>query len=254
MATPLVTSFGFKLAGNQSMMTGSFERDEIAAFLKYIQRASACIDIGANIGFYTCLAASQGKHAIAIEPQRNNLRMLYANLACNEFTEVEVFPLGLSGRGGIKRLFGYGTGASFVSGWAGVSDQYYEIVPVTTLDIIANGRFDGQPLLIKMDVEGFENEVLKGAEHTLSVRPKPMWLVEICLDQHFPGGLNHKFRETFEVFWHHGYEARIADHNGQLVTPEDVSRWADKGQVDFGSHNYLFAAPGVLGDVSHAQT
>lgn len=252
MATPLLTPFGFKFAGNQSMITGSFERDEIAAFLKYIPRASACIDIGANIGFYTCLAASQGKHAVAIEPLRNNLKMLYANLACNEFTEVEVFPLGLSGRGGIKRLFGYGTGASFVSGWAGVSDRHYEIVPVTTLDIIVNGRFDGQPLFIKMDVEGFENEVLKGAGHTLSASPKPIWLVEICLDEHFPGGLNHEFRQTFEVFRDHGYEARTADDSGQLVTPEDVSRWADKGHVDFGRHNYLFALPGVLSDLNNA--
>ncbi len=222
------------------MATGGFERDEIAVFLKYIQGTSVCIDIGANIGLYTCLAVSQGKQAIAVEPLRSNLQLLYANLVCNGFLDVEVFPLGLSSKGGIKYLFGGGTGASFVSGWAGASEKYYEVVPVTTLDAIANARFDGQALFIKMDVEGFENDVLKGAENTLGSLPKPTWLVEVCLDEHFPGGLNQTFCDTFEIFWRHGYEARIADSDERVVTRKDVSRWAKDGHVDFGSHNYLF--------------
>jgi len=239
-AIPLPTAFGFKFAGNSSMATGGFERDEIAVFLKYLQRVSACIDIGANIGLYTCLAVSQGKQAIAVEPLRSNLKLLYANLVCNGFLDVEVFPLGLSNKAGIKRLFGYGTGASFLSGWAGASDRYYEVVPVTTLDVIVNARFEGQSFLIKMDVEGFENEVLKGAENTLGSLPKPTWLVEVSLGEHFPGGANPKFCDTFEIFWRHGYEARIADSDERVVTPDDVSRWAKLGHVDFGSHNYLF--------------
>ena len=241
-ATAVPTPFGFKLAGNPFYASGNFEKDEITLFLKYIQTASACIDIGANIGLYTCLAVSQGKPVIAVEPLRNNLRLFYANLVCNDFLEVEVFPLGLSSKGGVKRLFGRNTGASFVSGWHGASDKYYEVVPVTTLDVIVNTRFAGEALLIKMDVEGFENEVLKGAEHTLGLLPKPTWLVEICLDQHFPGGVNRNFCDTFETFWRHGYEARSADSDGRLVTPEDVSRWAKHGHVDFGSVNYLFGS------------
>lgn len=222
------------------MATGGFERDEIALFLRYLQGASACIDIGANIGLYTCLAVSQGKQAIAVEPLSNNLKLLYANLVCNGFLDVEVFPLGLSSKGGIKRLFGYGTGASFVSGWAGFSDGFYEVVPVTTLDAIAYARFKGRAIVIKIDVEGFENELLKGAENTLGRVPKPTWLVEVNLDQHFPGGLNQGFCETFEIFWRHGYEARTADSDERLVTVKDVGRWANQGHVDFGSHNYLF--------------
>jgi hypothetical protein len=91
-----------------------------------------------------------------------------------------------------------------------------------------------------MDVEGFENEVLKGAEDTLRSQPRPVWLIEISLDQHFPGGLNANFCHTFETFWGLGYEARIADSDERTITPEDVNRWAKSGHVDFGSHNYLF--------------
>ena len=240
-ATPQPTPFGFKLAGSALMANGGFEKDEIEVFLKHLDAASACIDIGANIGLYTCLAATAGKQTIAVEPLRSNLNLLYANLVSNNFLDVEVFPMGLSDKGGIKRLFGGGTAASFVPGWGGALDEHYEVVPVTTLDAIASSRFEGQPVFIKMDVEGFESDVLKGAERTLNMRPRPTWLVEICLDEHFPGGLNRKFRDTFEMFWRQGYEARIADSEERPVTPEDVSRWAEKGCADFGSHNYVFS-------------
>jgi FkbM family methyltransferase len=241
LAPAAQTPFGFKFAGNSSMVSGDFERGEIDLFVHHLQRASICIDIGANIGLYSCLAASYGKHVVAIEPLAANLNLLYRNLVSNDFLDVEVFPVGLSSKSGMKLLFGSGTGASFVQGWAGVSDRFYSVVPVTTLDVIINTRFDNQELLIKMDVEGFENEVLKGAEHILSLNPKPCWLVEICLNDNFPQGLNDRFYETFEVFWRHGYQANIANGDQRSVQPDDVARWVKQGRVDFGSHNYLFS-------------
>lgn len=240
LAPPVPTPFGFKLAGNVSMAAGGFETDEIEVFLKHLQNASTCIDIGANIGLYTCLAAAQGKHVIAVEPLAANLTALYRNLLCNDFLDVEVFPLGLSRKAGIKRLFGGNTGASFLPGWAGTSEEWHELVPVSTLDLIASSRFDGQTILIKVDVEGFEYEVLSGAEHVLGLSPRPTWLVEICLKENFPGGFNRQFRETFEIFWRKGYEARTANREERLIHPSDVDRWEKQGHVDFGSYNYLF--------------
>jgi hypothetical protein len=111
---------------------------------------------------------------------------------------------------------------------------------VSTLDHLLNGRFDNVPLLIKMDVEGFELQVLKGAKHILEMSPKPTWLVEIVLNEHFPGGRNDRFCETFEVFFSHGYEARVADEEQRHVLMSDVESWARQGRVGFGSHNYLF--------------
>jgi FkbM family methyltransferase len=241
LAPALPTPFGFKLAGNRSMASGIFEKKEIDLFLTHLQRASTCIDIGANIGLYTCLAASHGKHVVAIEPMPRNLKFLYRNLVRNDFADVEVFPLALSDSGGILRIFGDGTAASLLQGWAGASEKSYKIVPVTTLDVIVNTRFDGLPLLIKLDVEGCEMEVLKGGQRTLSLNPRPTWLVEIVLNEHFPGGLNSRYYETFEVFWRHGYNATTADEEQRPVKPDDVSRWAKQGSVDFGSHNYLFS-------------
>lgn len=239
-ASPLRTPFGFKLAGNAAMASGNFETDETEIFLRYLQKVSTCIDVGANIGLYTCLGASLGKHVIAIEPLAANLNALYSNLLSNDFHNVEIFPVGLSAKAGIKRLFGVNTGASFLPGWAGASNKSFKCVPVSALDLILSTRFDGQPILIKIDVEGFEYEVLSGAGRTLGLSPKPVWLVEICLSENHPNGLNDKFHDTFELFWLGGYEARTANREERLIHPRDVDRWVKQGYVDFGSYNYIF--------------
>jgi FkbM family methyltransferase len=75
---------------------------------------------------YTCLAASRGKHVVAIEPMASNLKLLYRNLVRNNFADVEVFPLALSSSGGIIRIFGDGTAASMLPGWAGASEKSYK--------------------------------------------------------------------------------------------------------------------------------
>jgi hypothetical protein len=84
-----------------------------------------------------------------------------------------------------------------------------------------------------MDVEGFELDVLAGAENTLSLTPKPTWLVESTLKSELiPGGINTRFAEVFEIFWRHGYKARRVNVKRELVQPADVYRWVSKGTVD----------------------
>jgi FkbM family methyltransferase len=236
----VMTPFGFELAGSDLMATGNFEKEEIDCFLQYIPAAAACIDVGANVGLYSCLAASRGKHVVAVEPLVSNLRVLLQNLFRNGFVNAEVYPLGLASAPGIARLYGGGTGASFLPGWAATPENWNRIVPLTTLDILTGARFDGRPLFIKVDVEGFELEVLKGSKRILAMDPKPIWMVEICLNEHFRNGLNDHFYETFELFWRHGYQSRVAVLQQRVVQPEDVARWMARGSVDFGSHNYLF--------------
>lgn len=238
---PTPTTFGFKFSGPRPI--SSYETDEINIFLDYLQTSSACIDIGANVGLYTCLAASQSKPVIAIEPNGVNLQRLYRNLLANEFLNVEVYPVGLSSAPRIQRLYGSGLNASLIAGWAKATEGHFSLVPLTTLDILAGARFEGLPITIKMDVEGFELEVLQGARRTLARNPKPFWLVEIVLTEQVPGGINSRIYDTFDLFWDQGYEARTADRDRRLIRPQDVKRWVATGSRDFGSYNYSFSSP-----------
>lgn len=240
---PIPTKHGFVLAGDPSMARDDWETTEIEAFLELIESHDAVVDIGANIGFYSCLAASRGKHAIAFEPSPRNLSFLYRNLSDNQFSDVEVFPLGLAGKSGLGRMRGYGDMSSFVPGWAQAHDAKFRLVPLTTLDTHIAGRFANKKLLIKMDVEGFEMEVLAGATKTLSMIPKPTWLIEILLrNGAIPGGISRTFSETFDVFWAHGYRCRKLDAGRTSVTQPDVSSWVARGCVDSKTHDFLFSA------------
>ena len=237
------TPYGLTLAGGPIMASAGWESDEIAAFLGLVATHDVVLDIGANVGIYSCLAASRGKHTLAFEPSARNLRYLNRNLRANGFSNVEVFPVGLAGEDGLGRMYGYGDMASFVPGWAQASEAQSALVPLTSLDTVAALRFQGKKLFIKLDVEGFEPEVLAGATRTLDLVPNPTWLVEILLrNEAIPGGVNPNFAKTFDVFWRHGYRCHKLDKARTPVEPEDVSHWVRSGAVDGGTRDFLFFA------------
>lgn len=235
------TTYGFRLAGEPRIAADNFERSEVKLFLYLLKSHDAVLDIGANIGFYSCLAASRGKRVMSFEPSQRNLQFLYRNLSENALTNVEVFPVGLAKEPGVRRLYGFSDMASFVTGWAQADRSRCALVPVASLDSVVAPRFQGEKLLIKLDVEGFELDVLGGAETTLDLAPKPTWLVEILLrDEVIPGGINPNFAEVFATFWKHGYECRRLDSGLPPVSRADVDCWIANGSVQSATQNFLF--------------
>jgi FkbM family methyltransferase len=245
--TEVITPLGFKLTSGfhpayELMRTGKFEIEETAIISKLLPQTDYFIDIGANLGYYTCLALQSGKPVVAFEPQQQNLQCLFKNLIANGWQDkAEVFPLALSESPGLLTLYGAsGPSASLVKNWAGYSSSYKKIVPVSTLDNLITGRFSSKQLFIKIDVEGAEYDVLKGAIKTLKLAPKPMWLLEICLEEFHPEGRNPDFQEIFDLFWDSGYQAFTATETPHLVSADAVNTWMEKGHSDSGTFNYIF--------------
>jgi len=242
-----MTPYGFKLTGSSSihhlaMQEGTFEHEETILFKEHSRSIDVFVDVGANIGFYTCLARLADKHVIAFEPLPRNLEYLYANILANNWKDVEVFPIGLSESPGLATLYGgSSTGASLIGSWAGASKLFRRIISVSTLDILLGVRLAGKKMLIKIDVEGTEYPVLLGATNVMRMQPKPTWIVEICLNEFHPDGMNPNFQDTFNLFWRHGYEAHTANQRNQLIQPADVDRWIRDGRCDSGTINYEFA-------------
>jgi len=246
----VLTPLGFRLvasnySANRAMQQGTFEVEETEIIRHHLSSAEVFVDVGANIGFYTCLARSEGKHAIAVEPQARNLECLYASFSLNGWMDTEVYPLGVGDRHGLVILYGAsGPSASLIAGWATFSKRFQQTIPLTTLDTLVGNRFDGKKLLIKIDVEGAEYGVLKGARSTLTMSPRPTWVIEICLNEYHPAGLNPDYAATFEMFWTRGYEARTADRQNRLVTPTDVRDWIAAKQSSLKTFNYIFTPIG----------
>lgn len=251
------TPLGFKLTAGlhpayDQMRNGTFEPDETALISRLLQRTDRFIDVGANLGYYTCLALQSGRGVLAIEPQPRNLRSLYQNLIINGWEHnAEVMPVALAAAPGLITLYGAsGPSASLLQDWAGYSSRHRQTVAVSTLDNLLAGRFDGEQLLVKIDVEGAELGVLRGAQATLRRDVRPMWLLEVCLHEFHPDGFNPDFIEVFQQFWDNGYEAYTAKANPQRVSRERVEDWWKARRTDSGTFNYVFATPDAIAGLS----
>lgn len=237
--TATMTNYGFTLIGDEGIAQSRTDSHEVAALTREFHPTSVFVDVGANVGFFSCLAAKSLDTVIAIEPHPLNLGCLYENIRSNDL-KIEVFPMALHSRPGVADLFGGGQGASLVKGWGGIRSTYATPVPINTLDNLLAGRFADRHLIIKIDTEGNELAVLQGAHETLRRSARPTWLVEIGLTENFDGRINPNFAQTFEIFWAHGYEARSVQAE-RPVHADDVSRWVAHGRRDFGGVDFMFS-------------
>ncbi len=239
------TPLGFDMVSgrfiaNRMMLDGTFEPEEVRIITETLPDIDVFVDIGANIGYYVCMARARGKHVVAFEPQPQNYSHLLQNLAINGWADVEVFPCGLGAGIDVVELYGSsGPSASLIKGWAGYASGYRQLIPVNRLDNVLGGRFTNKRLFIKIDVEGFEYFVVQGGLEIVRRNPKPVWLIEICLNEFHPSGMNPHYKDTFDLFWHNGYQIFASDGAGTEVTPEMVDRWVDDNLCDLGVFNYL---------------
>jgi len=227
------------LGGNWMAAGGDHEAVELGLFREALDSIDAVVDVGANSGLYSLIAARAGKACFAFEPQAENLRILYQNVAANGFDEaIEVFPLAASDRVGSARFYGRGQGASLLSGWAGQPDYDFEWVATNTLDNLLLARLAGRRLFLKIDVEGAELQVLRGGRGLLTLASGV--LLEHSLTRNQPGGTNPHFAELFELMWAAGFHACAADAAQTPVDGERVRAWIAAGRTDCGTENFVF--------------
>jgi FkbM family methyltransferase len=239
-ASPEKTPFGFKLTGNAQMIAGTFEPEETQIITKYLENCDVFINIGANIGYYVCHAIARGRPTVAVEPHPSNVEFLLKNLRANAFEDlVEVHPVAVSDRKCVVELFGTGTGASLVPGWADSPKNSSKLVFATKIDEIIGRRFEGQRCLVLMDVEGHEDTALEGARSFLAQEPKPTWIVEIVVDEH-QEGINEQLVSTFNRFWEHDYTAWTCTDSPRIVTREELEAIVATGNNTLGTHNFVF--------------
>jgi FkbM family methyltransferase len=139
-------------------------RDIVAFYAPFISRGDLCFDIGSNIGEKTEAFLALGARVVAIEPQPKIFREMRARCGPNRHLTAVNAAVGAS-LGELPMYVSRRHGASSLnSRWA---DDIEEVirVPVTTLDQIIE-RF-GVPRFCKIDVEGYELEVLKGLGRAL---------------------------------------------------------------------------------------
>jgi FkbM family methyltransferase len=129
------------------------------------------IDIGANLGYFTCLfgeLAGKGR-VISIEPEPDNLLLLNENIKKNRLTNVTVIPVAIGDKPGVARLNKYSKRNLGRHSLLEVKSNFSVEVKLSTLDQLV-GEISPEISnfsLIKIDVEGYEPFAIKGAEKTL---------------------------------------------------------------------------------------
>ena len=212
--------------------TGSYEPASLALALKIMSAAPGLfVDVGANFGWYTCAVASiAGANVIGIEPDPENCAALRANIDGNGLRNVVVFHGAVGAQPALLAMSrrspgNSGTVAVAAGRPAPGSGGYW--VGSTTLQDLLNALVQPQarPVLIKIDVEGFEPEVLNGLDFTGPFRPKNI-LIE-C-DRTLGAAAWGSYQKFAAFFTERGYE--VLDVTGRPFTGDgpflEENAWA----------------------------
>lgn len=140
-------------------------------------------DVGANLGLYTLWGARRVGSTgcvVAFEPVPETRAALERNVALNGFRQVEVVPAGVGAAADRITLYRHPGASGVTSRYASAQGRAIE-VPVTTLDATF-ARRPRLPRLVKIDVEGMELEVLRGATAILAAEDAPIVVLEASVD------------------------------------------------------------------------
>jgi len=180
----------------------------ITSFLqKEIKEGDVIVDIGANIGYYALLESKlvgeKGK-VYAIEPVPESVNLLKKNISLNRRSNIEVFQLAIGGR--ITTDYIYISPALNVSSLIKPKANRFikKIkIKVTTLDEFLKDK--PFPTLIRMDVEGYEIEIIKGMRNILESNKPLKILIEI-----HPHIIKEKILELLHILKANHFEVKIA--------------------------------------------
>jgi len=152
---------------------GVHEPDETELFKTLVKPSMVVVDIGANIGYYSLIAAKLvdevGK-VYAFEPEPNNYKLLLANIAANCLSNVVPIQKAVSNKVGTMRLFlDKGNWGAHTLSADNIETELRGTIEVetTTLDAFFKNEMSTAVDIIKMDVQGAEGLVLEGAVEIL---------------------------------------------------------------------------------------
>lgn len=190
-----------------------------------VKGSDIAFDVGANIGITTTWLARNSRHVYAFEPEPGNLLRQAETLGLNQVKNVTTVPCAVSDQTGTLSLHIYES-----YGHHSLSPAHHKrpvgclSIQTTTLDIFCQERSITQIDVLKIDVEGFELEVLRGARTLLSEHK-----IYLIIFEHSKTLLEIQKRDPCAVFqFLLEYNYSIFDLNGRKLTKESLLHLADQ--------------------------
>lgn len=223
--------------GNPAMESGKFESNIQSEIKRQISNSNLFVNIGANYGYYCLIASKLGTDFMAFEPHPTNFEILLDNLSANEIhNEYKVFRTALGDNNGIAMLYGSGTAASLISGWAAETKKFK--VPSMKFDNFL-GELQGKRVFVLIDVEGAENLVLNSATTILKNLCDVIWMIEICPDEHLASNkINADI--VLQKMVSYGYSVYYLNEKNSMELFTGVEINFQQLSKLSSSHNYIF--------------
>jgi FkbM family methyltransferase len=159
---------------------GSYELEVQRVLQERLKPGSVLYDVGANMGFYSLLAARQGAQVFAFEPDIQNAASLERHASLNLLgAKIAVIRAAVFSTTGFVALEPADSARGHGNAHVGINTESLNPtvkVPCTTLDDFAREHI--LPDTIKIDVEGAESKVLEGAEK-LFTHTRPLLICEV---------------------------------------------------------------------------
>ncbi len=194
------------------LKTGIREPYIVNASKSEIQKGDIIVDIGANIGYYALLESrlvgDEGR-VYAIEPVPRNMELLKESIKLNKYSNIETFQLAIGKENKLDYIYipdKLNWSSMIKHDSSRVSVENKMLINVVSLDEFLRGR--PQPDLIRMDVEGYETEIVKGMSGLLN-SAKPL---KILMEVHFSVIENEQIRQLFITLKDADFKIRTVTH------------------------------------------
>ncbi len=220
---------------------GVYEPFETNLFFKEIKAGQTVVDVGANIGYYTLLAARlvgpEGK-VYAFEPDPTNFALLQKNVEANGYTNVVLSTHALSHRNTKAKLYlnpaNRGDHRIYDSGVG------RETVPIDTVTLDSYlGKKTGRVDFIKMDIQGAEPLALEGMKKTIKANKGLKLITEFSPDSiKLCGSDPKKYLTTLQALGFKLSEVSEKDRKLSPLTPAQLLKrdWSNGAYTNlFGS-------------------
>lgn len=208
------------------LLIGEYERNVSELVASLVKENSRFLDVGANIGYFSLLAASRHEsvRVFSFEPDPDNVRLLKTSIAFNGFeSRITVYPCAVSDRNETLSFSNLGNeknlGARFTaksrdileSRATGKGTLFREVQAVCLDEFLKNEQFD----VVKVDIEGYEPHAFKGMFNLLR-KNRPTVVTEFA-----PGTIEHITRtdplDLLKLFVHLGYSLNVIGESGALL-------------------------------------
>jgi len=213
---------------------GEYEPSITRVISQIVKPGDVCLDVGANIGWYTTLLqklVGDGGAVHAFEPVQNVYEKLCRNVSLNEPpTNVMINNLALGNTEKIVELHiftnlpeGHHSIATFDN-----NEDEYESFPcrMTMLDSYLSENEIGEVNFVKMDIEGAEMMMLEGANKLFNQKRPPIWEIEMALDttrgfDYLPNDLIEYMRRKADYEFYVIDETNFGLHRIEGFSPDD---------------------------------